>query len=121
PRRLGIASHLGLLTDLPSVGVGKSRLCGSHQPVADKKGSWVALQHQQDIIGAVLRSRTGVKPIYVSAGHKISLKSAIHVVMRCLTRYRLPETTRLADKLASNRGAKHANTGTPAKGVGQSG
>ncbi|MDX1497732.1 MAG: deoxyribonuclease V [Salinisphaeraceae bacterium] len=114
PRRLGIASHLGLIADLPSLGVGKSRLCGSHESVPDRKGAWVPLQDKGMTIGAVLRSRVGVKPIYISAGHKISLDTAIHTVLRCLTKYRLPETTRLADKLASNRGITRNSTGTEA-------
>lgn len=103
PRRLGIAAHLGLITDLPSLGVGKSRLVGRHEPVPDERGAWMPLHDRGETIGAVLRSRAGVKPIYVSPGHRIGLQSAINMVMRCLTRYRLPETTRQADKLASNR------------------
>lgn len=101
PRRMGIASHLGLLTDIPSIGVGKSRLYGSHGEVPDEKGAWVPLKHGKEIIGAVLRTRVKVKPIYVSPGHKIGLKSAIRYVMGCITKYRLPETTRHADRLAS--------------------
>lgn len=101
PRRMGIASHLGLLTDIPSIGVGKSRLYGSHGAVPDEKGARVPLKHGDQIIGAVLRSRVKVKPIYVSPGHKIGLESAIRYVMGCITKYRLPETTRHADRLAS--------------------
>lgn len=102
PRRLGIASHLGLITDLPSVGIAKSLLCGSHDAPASEKGSHTPLLHRGEIIGAALRTRKNIKPVYVSAGHKISLPSAIDYVMRCLTRYKLPEPTRLADKLASH-------------------
>lgn len=101
PRRFGIASHLGLLTDLPSVGVGKSRLTGSHDSVPQAKADWVPLIHKGEHIGAVLRTRIGVKPLYVSAGHKVCLETAIDYVLRCLTRYRLPETTRWAHRLAS--------------------
>jgi len=101
PRRMGIASHLGLLTDLPSIGVGKSRLIGSHAAVRDVKGAWVPLLYQDDVIGAVLRTRKGVKPIYVSIGHKVSLETAIKFVLACTTRFKLPETTRLAHKHAS--------------------
>ncbi len=101
PRRLGIAAHLGLITDLPSVGVGKSRLIGTHAAVPENKGSWVPLFDKQEMIGAVLRSRDRVAPLYISAGHKIGLGSALMYVQRCLTRYRLPETTRWAHKLAS--------------------
>lgn len=101
PRRLGIAAHLGLLTDIPSIGVGKSRLCGTHAQVPDEKGAWVSLKDGDEIIGAVVRSRQGVKPIYVSPGHRVGLESAIHYVMAAVTRYKLPETTRAADRLAS--------------------
>jgi deoxyribonuclease V len=101
PRRLGIASHLGVLIDLPTIGVAKSLLVGKHSELALEKGSWQPLQDQGEIIGAVLRSRTNVRPLYISIGHKISLPTAIDYVLCCLTKYRLPETTRLADKLAS--------------------
>lgn len=103
PRHLGIASHLGLITDLPSIGVGKSRLCGRHGPVPESKGAWTELYYYGEVVGAVLRSREKVKPVYVSCGHKISLPTAIDLVIRCLTRYKLPEPTRLADKLASSK------------------
>ena len=103
PRRLGLASHLGVLLDLPTIGVAKSLLIGKHEPVPLEKGSWKPLIDKDETIGVVLRSRTNVKPIYVSIGHKISLPTARKYVMGCLTRYRLPETTRRADKLASQR------------------
>lgn len=101
PRRFGIASHLGVLTGLPAIGVAKSRLIGTHEPVPEEKGGWVKLYDKEEIIGAVLRTRTRVKPLYISIGHKISLPTAIDYVMRCVTRYRLPETTRHAHRLAS--------------------
>ncbi|MBD2461680.1 deoxyribonuclease V [Oscillatoria sp. FACHB-1407] len=101
PRRLGIACHLGLLTNIPSVGVGKSLLVGTHADVPDEKGAWVPLQHKGETIGAVVRTRVGTKPLYISPGHRISLKTAIAYVMQCTTKYRLPETTRFAHKLAS--------------------
>lgn len=103
PRRLGIASHLGVLIDLPTIGVAKSLLVGKHEEIPLEKGNWKPLIDKDEIIGAVLRSRTNVKPIYVSIGHKISLPTALDYVMKCLTKYRLPETTRWADKLASNK------------------
>jgi deoxyribonuclease V len=103
PRRLGIACHLGLLIDLPTIGVAKSLLVGKHEIVPDPKGSWQPLIHQQETVGAVLRTRPGVKPVYVSSGHRISLCTAIDYVLRCTPKYRLPETTRIADKLASSR------------------
>lgn len=101
PRRFGIASHLGLICNLPSIGIGKSRLLGTHAPVPDERGAWQPLYDKSETIGAVLRTRKGVKPIYVSPGHRISLSSAIEYVMACTTRYKLPETTRQAHRFAS--------------------
>ncbi|MEL6442497.1 MAG: deoxyribonuclease V [Cyanobacteria bacterium J06621_8] len=102
PRRFGLACHLGVLLDIPTIGVAKSLLVGKHEPVAEIKGSWQPLIDRGETIGAVLRSRTKVKPIYVSVGHKISLPTAMDYVQSCLTKYRLPETTRWADRLASH-------------------
>ena len=101
PRRLGIASHLGLLVDLPSIGVAKTRLYGAFREPPDQRGAWTPLRAGNDTVGAALRTRPGVKPLYVSLGHRISLDSAIRYVMACCTRYRLPETTRHAHRLAS--------------------
>ena len=103
PRRLGIASHLGLLLDIPSIGVAKTRLIGKHGEVPNERGAWVPLRDGDETVGAVLRTRQGVKPLYVSPGHRIGLESAIAWVMACLTRYRLPETTRWAHRLASGK------------------
>lgn len=105
PRRFGIACHLGVLTGIPSIGVAKSRLTGTHVEVGNNKGDWQPLLAQDTTIGAVLRSRSGVKPIYVSTGHRVSLASAIDLTLACTPRYRLPETTRWADGLASARPA----------------
>ncbi len=101
PRRFGIACHLGVLTDLPSIGVAKSRLTGTHAEPPPEKGAWAPLLDGDEIIGAVLRTRAGVRPVYVSIGHRVSLETAIDYVLRCTTRYRLPETTRRAHRLAS--------------------
>lgn len=103
PRRLGIASHLGLWLDLPTIGVAKSRLVGTHGEVPAEKGGWCSLEHRGERIGAVLRTRVGVSPLYISPGHRITLETAIDYVLACTTRYRLPETTRAADRLASQR------------------
>ncbi|MCC5639421.1 deoxyribonuclease V [Nostoc sp. CHAB 5844] len=103
PRRFGIASHLGIILDMPTIGVAKSLLIGKHQELPETRGSWQPLVHKGETIGAVLRTRIGVKPLYISSGHKISLTTAIDYVLRCTPKYRLPETTRIADKLASNR------------------
>jgi deoxyribonuclease V len=101
PRRFGLACHLGVLTDIPCIGVAKSRLVGSHDELPPGKGAWVPLRHQGETIGAVLRTRTRVRPVYVSIGHRVSLDTAIDYTLRCTTRYRLPETTRHAHRLAS--------------------
>jgi len=103
PRRLGIASHLGVLTGLPSIGIAKTRYIGDYQEPKQAKGAWSPLVHEQKIIGAVLRSRVNVKPLFVSTGHRVSLETVISLTMSCVTRYRLPEPTRLADKLASRK------------------
>jgi deoxyribonuclease V len=103
PRRFGIACHLGLLTDTPAIGVAKSLLIGSHDPLPEERGAWQPLHDKGEVIGAVLRSREKTKPLYISSGHRISLLTAIDYVMRCTTKYRLPETTRWAHKLASGK------------------
>lgn len=106
PRRLGLASHLGVATDIPSIGVAKSRLIGTHEAVPAERGGWTPLTDPRagdEIIGAVLRSRPGTRPLFVSIGHRVSLASAVEIVMRCVTRFRLPETTRAADRLAGWR------------------
>jgi len=101
PRRLGIAAHLGLLMDIPTIGVAKTRLWGTHGKVPEERGSWTPLWDKDEMIGAVLRTRVGVNPVFISPGHRISLATAIDVVLSCTTRYRLPETTRHAHRLAS--------------------
>lgn len=103
PRRFGIACHLGVLIDIPTIGAAKSLLIGKHKELDAARGSWQPLKHRSQTIGAVLRSRTATKPLYISIGHRVSLATAIDYVLRCTPKYRLPETTRLADKLASNR------------------
>lgn len=102
PRRMGIAAHLGVLTNMPAIGCAKSLLFGHHAPVPDERGASVPLIHRGEQIGAVLRSRVGVKPLYISIGHRVSLPTALDIVISCLTKYRLPETTRAADGLASH-------------------
>jgi deoxyribonuclease V len=101
PRRCGLACHLGLLAGIPAVGVAKSRLIGTHAPVGVERGAWQPLRDGDEVIGAVLRTRPGVKPVYVSPGHGISLNTAIDAVLRCTLGYRLPEPTRQAHRLAS--------------------
>jgi deoxyribonuclease V len=99
PRRLGVASHLGLLLDVPTIGCAKSRLCGEHEDPAPQRGAWSPLVHQGEEVGAALRTRDGCNVVYVSTGHRIGLRSAISVVLACSPRYRLPEPQRLADHL----------------------
>jgi len=102
PRRFGIAAHLGLLLDRPAVGVAKSRLIGIHDEVPAEKGSFVPLMDKGEQIGVVLRTRTNVKPLYISPGHRVSIETASRLVLQCVIKYRLPETTRWAHKLASS-------------------
>ncbi len=102
PRRFGIACHLGVLLDLPTVGVGKTRLVGRHAEPPDVRGAWVPLVDGGETVGAVLRTRAGVKPVYVSPGHRVCLETAVRLTLACVTRYRLPETTRRAHRLASS-------------------
>ena len=101
PRRIGIAAHIGLFLEIPTVGCAKSRLTGTHDLLDDTKGAWVPLRDGDDTIGVVLRTRTNVKPVYVSIGHRATLKTARELVLRCTTRYKLPEPTRAAHRAAA--------------------
>jgi deoxyribonuclease V len=101
PRRLGLASHVGLFVDRPTVGCAKSRLCGGHGEPPVRPGRWVPLVHGDQTVGVVLRTRKGVKPVFVSVGHRVTLDDAVKMVMACVTRYRLPEPTRLAHNLVT--------------------
>lgn len=99
PRRFGLACHLGVLLDLPSIGCGKTRLIGTEHTPAKARGSYTKLIDDDEIVGATLRTQDATKPVYVSIGHRISLATACNWVLRLCTRYRLPETTRAADQL----------------------
>lgn len=99
PRRFGLASHLGVLLDRPTIGCAKTRLVGEHGEPGPKRGSQAPLVHQGEVVGVALRTRDRCRPIYVSVGHRISLQSAIGFVLAC-SRYRIPEPTRLADLLS---------------------
>ena len=101
PRRFGIACHLGLAIDVPTIGCAKSRLVGTHQQPAEPKGAWTPLEHGGDTIGAVVRTRTGVSPIYVSPGNNIDLESSVRWALACSPRYRVPVPTRLAHRAAA--------------------
>lgn len=103
PRRFGIACHIGLITDIPAIGVAKSLLVGKYDALGEERGSAAPLIHRREQIGVALRTKNRVQPVYVSVGHKISLETAVDFVLKCAPKYRLPETTRLADRLASYR------------------
>ncbi|MEO8970053.1 MAG: deoxyribonuclease V [Ktedonobacteraceae bacterium] len=104
PRRLGIAAHLGLWLDLPTIGCAKSLLTGRYdeKALSDEVGAWVPLTSKGEIIGAIVRTRSHVKPMFISLGHRISLETSIHYVLACGKGYRLPEPTRQADKLSKD-------------------
>ncbi len=100
PRRLGIASHIGVLLDQPTIGCAKSRLRGQHEEPDWERGSFVPLIDQGETIGAVVRTRPGVKPVFVSIGHRVDLPTSIDYVLSCCRGYRLPETSRWAHRVA---------------------
>ncbi|MFC1942206.1 deoxyribonuclease V [Chloroflexota bacterium] len=100
PRRIGLASHLGLILGIPTIGCAKSRLCGRHDIPENEPGSFTDLIDEGEVIGAVLRTKENVKPVYVSVGHKVELLMAVHWVTVCCRGYRLPEPTRLAHQAA---------------------
>jgi deoxyribonuclease V len=101
PRRFGIASHLGLLLDLPAIGCAKSLLCGTHGVIGWEAGSTAEIEHDGEIVGVALRTKADVRPVYVSIGHKVDLTAAVSWVSNCCRGYRLPEPTRLAHLAAS--------------------
>lgn len=103
PRRIGIASHLGVVAQLPTVGCAKSILCGRADDPPNTKGAWAPLLDDGETIGAALRTKANTKPVYVSIGHKVSLDRAVELVLRGCTHYRLPETTRYAHRAADGQ------------------
>ncbi|MDZ4658886.1 MAG: deoxyribonuclease V [Bythopirellula sp.] len=100
PRRFGIAAHLGVLFDKPTIGCAKSRLIGKHEEPALAAGSYADLWDRDELIGVVLRTKNKVRPLYISIGHRIELPTAIELVLACCRGYRLPEPTRYAHQLA---------------------
>ena len=100
PRRMGLATHLGILLDLPAVGCAKSRLCGEAEVPGAQKGSWSVLTDGNEVIGAVVRTRSHVRPVYVSIGHRLDLQTAVALVLGCAMRYRVPQPIRLAHQVA---------------------
>jgi deoxyribonuclease V len=103
PRFFGLACHLGVVSGCPSVGVAKSRLVGTHAPLPEGRGSRVSLLVGGRVAGTVLRTRSGVRPLYVSPGHFVSLETAADLVLASITRFRLPEPIRAAHKLAGDQ------------------
>ena len=101
PRRLGLASHLGLFLDKPTIGCAKSRLIGTYEEPGSERGAYSLLRDGDETIGAVVRTRSRVKPVFVSVGHKCTLEDAIRITLACATRYRIPEPTRLAHQAVS--------------------
>lgn len=101
PRQLGIASHMGLWLNVPTIGCGKSHFLGEYTPPGAQKGAFSPLTHDGEMLGVVLRTRDGVKPVYLSSGHLIDLDSAIAITLACVTRYRLPEPIRQAHNAAA--------------------
>jgi len=102
PRGFGVACHLGVVTGLPAIGAGKSRLVGSFRAPGQRAGSRAPLSYRGETVGEVLRTRTAVNPLFVSVGHKLSLDAAVEWVLACCRGRRLPETTRWADGLAGD-------------------
>lgn len=110
PRRMGLATHIGLVIDRPSIGCAKARLCGTYHEPGPERGAYTHLRDGNEIIGAVVRSRSEIQPVYVSVGHKIDLETAIHYVLHCCRGYRLPETTRWAHRVAGGEEIKIGGT-----------
>lgn len=103
PRRLGIAAHLGVLTDIPSVGVAKSRLTGTYREPGQEQGSQSPLMDKNERIGTVLRSKPKTNALFISPGHRVDQETAVKLTLQCLRGYRLPEPTRIADKISKQR------------------
>jgi len=104
PRRMGLASHLGVYLDRPSIGCAKSRLTGAYEEPGTEPGAWSPLVSRGEEIGRVVRTKARTKPIFVSVGYRITLPLAVEVVLRCVRGYRLPEPTRIADRLTKQPG-----------------
>lgn len=100
PLRCGIASHIGVLLDIPTIGCAKARLVGEYSEPGQEKGQWVPLMYKKERVGAILRTRDHVKPVFVSPGHLIDLHASVTIILQSLTEYRLPEPVRRSDHLA---------------------
>ena len=111
PRRFGLACHLGVLTGLPSLGVAKTAFVGAFDEPGPRRGNWSALVDGGDEVGRVLRTQDGVKPVFVSVGHRVGVQEAAELTLRLAARYRLPETTRQADQLSRHALAQALSLG----------
>ena len=116
PRRMGLASHLGLFLNTPTIGCAKSLLCGTYEVPGEEPGSYAEVVDRGETIGAALRTRLGVKPVFVSIGHKVDLQTAIYWVTKCCRGYRLPEPTRLAHLAAGGNLGRERDIVTPGAG-----
>lgn len=115
PRRFGVACHGGLLFDVPSIGCAKSLLVGTHGPLGEERGATAPLEHRGETVGMAVRTRAGVKPVYVSPGHRMDLATAVEIVLRLSPRFREPETTRRSHRLVNDlrRRAGEERAGRP--------
>ncbi len=109
PRRFGLASHMGYLLDIPSVGCAKSILVGEHPPLGPEAGSVAWMVHKGERVGAALRTRDNVRPVYVSPGHRVGFRPAIRLVLSVVTKFRVPEPTRIADIIVAQLKREHAS------------
>ncbi len=100
PKKLGIASHIGILLDMPTIGCAKSRLVGKYREPSKKKGGWSPLRYNDEIVGAVLRTKENVKPVFVSPGHLIDVEASIEIIIKCTSKHRIPDPLRAADYLS---------------------
>jgi deoxyribonuclease V len=100
PLRMGLASHIGVILDVPAIGCAKSRLVGDYTEPKLERGSWSPLFYNDNVIGAVLRTRDNVRPLFISPGHRIDLRASIDIVLNCIGKYRIPEPLRRADFLS---------------------
>jgi deoxyribonuclease V len=111
PRGIGLASHIGVMLDIPAIGCAKQRLVGDHQEPGVKKGEWELLRYHDAVVGAVLRTRDNVRPLYISPGNRADVDTAIGIVLSCLGRCRIPEPLRCADMLSKKAKRDGAGSG----------
>ncbi len=115
PRRLGIASHFGVVAGIPTLGCGKSILVGKHEPLPEEAGAAVPLLHKGEVVGTVLRTKKKVNPVYVSAGNLLTLEDAVNIIRQCVGKYRIPEPTRQAHLWVNEVRIQHGSAQMPAE------